>query len=76
MNLQRFLSFLFAFFLGLAIALSNGCIAGVGDFDIPKVDDICIIDCTNKIITQGFCDLHAHFREPGEDDAKVWFFKN
>ena len=32
-----------------SIWVKDGRIAGVGDFEIPKVDDIFIIDCTNKI---------------------------
>ena len=52
------------------IWVRNGRIAGVGDFEIPMLDDIFTIDCTNKIITHGFCDLHAHFRDPGEDDKE------
>ena len=53
-----------------SIWVKNGRIAGVGDFEMPKSDDVYVIDCTNKIITHGFCDLHAHFREPGEDDKE------
>ncbi len=29
------------------------------------------IDCTGKVITHGFCDLHAHFREPGREDKET-----
>ena len=50
--------------------IKNGKIAGVGDFEFPLSDDAEFIDCTNKIITHGFCDLHVHFREPGEDDKE------
>ena len=32
---------------------------------IPKKANYKIIDCKNNIITNGFIDLHAHFREPG-----------
>ena len=53
-----------------SIYVKNGRIAGVGDFEIPKSDDVFVIDCTNKIITHGFCDLHVHFRDPGEDDKE------
>ena len=53
-----------------SIWVKNGRIAGVGDFEIPKSKDSKIIDCSNKIITHGFCDLHVHFREPGEDDKE------
>ena len=50
--------------------IQNGRIAGVGDFELPKTSDIHIVNCKNKIITHGFCDLHAHFREPGEEDKE------
>ena len=53
-----------------SIWVKNGRIAGVGDFEIPNSDDVFVIDCTNKIITHGFCDLHVHFRDPGEDDKE------
>ena len=32
---------------------------------IPSKSSYTIIDCKNYIITNGFIDLHAHFREPG-----------
>ncbi len=53
-----------------SILVKNGRIAGVGDFESSNLDDVFEIDCTNKIITHGFCDLHAHFRDPGEDDKE------
>ncbi len=34
-------------------------------------DDVYIIDCKDKIITHGFCDLHVHFREPGREDKET-----
>ena len=30
-----------------------------------NIDGEKIIDCTNKIITPGFVDVHVHLREPG-----------
>jgi dihydroorotase len=29
------------------------------------------IDCTGLAITPGFCDLHAHFRQPGREDKET-----
>ena len=49
--------------------LKNGKIAGVGDVNTPK--DAEKIDCSGKVITHGFCDLHVHFREPGREDKAV-----
>jgi len=34
-------------------------------------EDIPSIDCSGKIITHGFCDLHVHFREPGREDKET-----
>lgn len=48
--------------------IRNGRIAGVGDVDTPK--DAETIDCSGKVITHGFCDLHVHFREPGREDKE------
>ncbi|MBI87233.1 MAG: dihydroorotase [Candidatus Marinimicrobia bacterium] len=53
-----------------SIWVRDGRIAGVGDFETPNLEDMKIIDCSNKIITHGFCDLHAHFRSFGEDDKE------
>ncbi len=35
------------------------------DKNIPKKTNYKVIDCSNTIITNGFLDLHVHFREPG-----------
>jgi len=51
------------------ILLSDGKVAEIGKFDIPK--DSQIIDCNGLIITHGFCDIHAHFREPGREDKET-----
>ena len=34
-------------------------------------DNIYTIDCNGLIITHGFCDLHVHFREPGQEDKET-----
>ena len=51
------------------ILITNGKINRVGDIKAPKGAEI--IDCTNLIITHGFCDIHAHFREPGREDKET-----
>jgi len=33
--------------------------------NIPQKEKFKVIDCKDKILTNGFIDLHAHFREPG-----------
>ena len=52
-----------------SILISNGIIEKVGKFPYPK--NIKIINCQDKIISPGFIDLHAHFREPGREDKET-----
>ena len=49
--------------------IKDGHIEDIGKFDVPKSAEI--IDCKDKIITHGFCDLHVHFREPGREDKET-----
>ena len=49
--------------------LENGKIKEIGQFDFPKSSKI--IDCSGKVITHGFCDLHVHFREPGNENKET-----
>ncbi len=51
------------------VLLVNGKIAGVGKFDLPA--DAKSIDCKGLTLTHGFCDLHVHFREPGDEDKET-----
>ena len=50
------------------ILLEDGIVIAVGDVDISSTQQI---DCTGKIITAGFIDLHEHFRVPGRDDKET-----
>ena len=47
-----------------SILLEDGIVIAVGDVDISDAQQI---DCSGKIITAGFIDLHAHFRVPGRE---------
>ena len=49
--------------------IQDGKIKELGKFDFPKSAKI--IDCSDKIITHGFCDLHVHFREPGYENKET-----
>ena len=51
------------------ILITDGKINGIGDVKAPSGAQI--IDCTNLIITHGFCDIHTHFREPGREDKET-----
>ncbi|NOZ07673.1 MAG: dihydroorotase [FCB group bacterium] len=52
-----------------SILLKNGKIDTVGDAGLPE--NCTEIDCTGKIVTVGFTDIHAHFREPGREDKET-----
>ena len=52
-----------------SILIVNGKISEVGKFEQPS--DVKSIDCNGLTLTHGFCDLHAHFREPGGEDKET-----
>lgn len=51
------------------ILIRNGNIEAVG-VDLPE-DGGETINVNGKIVTHGFCDIHAHFREPGREDKET-----
>ncbi len=51
------------------ILIMDGVIKTIGDIEGKKSFET--LDCTGKIITQGFCDIHVHFREPGREDKET-----
>ena len=51
------------------VLITEGKINRIDDVNAPNGAEI--IDCTNLIITHGFCDIHAHFREPGREDKET-----
>ena len=50
------------------VQIENGLIKSIGKVSTQKSAET--IDCKGLIITHGFCDLHAHFREPGREDKE------
>ena len=52
------------------ILIADGEIVTVGNVDITEFDGA-ILDLTGKIIIPGLFDMHAHFREPGREDAET-----
>ena len=50
------------------VYIENGLIKSIGKVSTQKSAET--IDCKGLIITHGFCDLHAHFREPGREDKE------
>ena len=53
------------------ILIENGKIAKIGEKIQSKGKDFNIVDCKGLIVTHGFCDIHAHFREPGREDKET-----
>lgn len=51
------------------ILIQDGKIKAIGKVKSNK--SVQTIDCKNLIVTHGFCDLHAHFREPGREDKET-----
>ena len=51
-----------------SILLEDGIVISIGDVDVSDAQQI---DCSDKIITAGFIDLHAHFRVPGREDKET-----
>ncbi len=52
------------------ILIADGKIVTIGDVDIAEFDGASV-DVTGKIIMPGLFDMHAHFREPGREDAET-----
>ncbi|MEO8468703.1 MAG: dihydroorotase [Chloroflexota bacterium] len=50
------------------IVVSNGILESVTWLEGPETEGI---DARGVVITPGFIDLHAHFREPGNEDAET-----
>ncbi|NQV38161.1 MAG: dihydroorotase [Candidatus Marinimicrobia bacterium] len=50
------------------ILIENGKIKTIGK--VTETNTMDVRDCTDKIITHGFCDIHVHFREPGREDKE------
>ena len=47
------------------ILVRDGRIAAIGP-DIVEASGAQVIDCTGKLVSAGFVDVHVHFREPGQ----------
>ena len=51
------------------VLIINGKISEVGKFEQPA--DAKTINCEGLTLTHGFCDLHVHFREPGDENKET-----
>ena len=52
-----------------SILIQNGLVKEVGDITPPK--NVTKVNCRGKLISPGFIDIHAHFREPGREDKET-----
>tara|TARA_B100000965_G_scaffold406016_1_gene442457 strand:- start:4947 stop:6236 length:1290 start_codon:yes stop_codon:yes gene_type:complete len=52
------------------LLVENGTISKIADSISSKGKDFNVVDCKGLIVTHGFCDIHAHFREPGREDKE------
>ena len=53
------------------ILIENGKITKISDSISSRGKDSKVIDCKGLVVTHGFCDIHAHFREPGREDKET-----
>ena len=51
------------------VLLEHNKIAEIGSIKLDE--DIKTIDCDGLVLTHGFCDLHVHFRDPGNGDKET-----
>ena len=51
------------------VLIINGRISEIGKFEQPA--DAKTINCEGLTLTHGFCDLHVHFREPGDENKET-----
>tara|TARA_B100000427_G_scaffold156247_1_gene129810 strand:+ start:1782 stop:3071 length:1290 start_codon:yes stop_codon:yes gene_type:complete len=52
------------------LLVENGTISKIADSISSRGKDFNVVDCKGLIVTHGFCDIHAHFREPGREDKE------
>jgi len=51
------------------VMLIDGKIEEIGIIDVEN--NMNFIDCGGLVLTHGFCDLHVHFRDPGNGDKET-----
>ncbi len=48
------------------VLVADGCLAQIAPH-IGEISDAIVMDAEGKLLTYGLCDLHVHFREPGQE---------
>ncbi|MCF7803180.1 MAG: dihydroorotase [Candidatus Marinimicrobia bacterium] len=52
------------------LLLENGILKGM-EKSIEVSDGMEVMDCSDRIISPGFTDIHVHFREPGQENKET-----
>ena len=52
-----------------SLLIQDGLVKEVGD--IAPTKNVTKVNCRGKLISPGFIDIHAHFREPGREDKET-----
>ncbi|HDQ44025.1 MAG TPA: dihydroorotase [bacterium] len=52
------------------ILIEGSRIRKIGKIRTPE-SDVRVLDCAGKVIAPGFCDMHVHLREPGQEDKET-----
>ncbi|MBV9881239.1 MAG: dihydroorotase [Gemmatirosa sp.] len=52
------------------VLLADGRVAHAGE-RVSVPDEAEVIDCTGRVVSPGFIDVHCHLREPGREDVET-----
>ncbi|HEX5580676.1 MAG TPA: dihydroorotase, partial [Gemmatimonadaceae bacterium] len=53
------------------LLITDGRVEHVGDALESAPDGAEVVDCTGRIVSPGFIDVHCHLREPGREDVET-----
>jgi dihydroorotase len=54
------------------LLLANGKVEGIGRLgDVRRDGDLETVDCSGRVVSPGFVDVHCHLREPGREEVET-----